>query len=411
MDQPITTIGLLRADVISGTATATLNIWVCELGSGLLGFATPPGANANRDGVVVGYEYFGTIGTATSPFNKGRTATHEVGHWLNLDHMWGGGFGGCSDDDGISDTPTSDSPYYGCPGFPQTSCGSSDMHMNYMDYVNDACMNLFTDGQANVMQATLNTVRSSIKSSLGCGNCPAINLSFNTVYCGTDPGTSTVSVSGGTPPYTYQWSNGASSSSATNLNPGTYTVTITDGNGCTTLSSTIVPVVNNPLAVNVTTNNAIGGNCDGSASALASGGTPPYNHSWTSGANTVTASNLCPGSYTVAVTDDIGCAYTETVTIEADEPVGISDLMVTPELNLYPNPSTGIFTAELKGNVSGGVEVSVFNVLGQPVWRNRITGSQSAPLQIDLSVQSKGVYFVRFEGENWQIVRRAQLIR
>ena len=67
-----------------------LNIWVCDLGGGLLGYATPPSSWTNpEDGVVIGYRYFGTTGVVQAPYNKGRTATHEVGHWLNLDHIWG----------------------------------------------------------------------------------------------------------------------------------------------------------------------------------------------------------------------------------------------------------------------------------------------------------------------------------
>ena len=70
-----------------------------------MGYATPPsGFNNPSDGVVVGYRYFGTTGVVQSPYNKGRTTTHEVGHWLNLDHVWGS-FGNCGNDN-VNDTPT-----------------------------------------------------------------------------------------------------------------------------------------------------------------------------------------------------------------------------------------------------------------------------------------------------------------
>lgn len=124
-----------------------LNMWVCDISGGILGYAQFPGGALATDGVVMDYQYFGTVGTATAPFNGGRTATHEVGHWLNLRHIWGDG--NCSQDDFVSDTPTAGNPNYGCPSFGTNSCsgGDPDMFMNYMDYVDDACMHMFTTGQ------------------------------------------------------------------------------------------------------------------------------------------------------------------------------------------------------------------------------------------------------------------------
>jgi hypothetical protein len=158
-----------------------LNMWVCNLSGGILGYATPPsgwGGVSQNDGVVVGYRYFGTIGTAQSPYNKGRTATHEVGHWLNLDHVWGSGFGSCGNDN-VSDTPTQEESNYGCPSFPHNanSCGTSnangDMFMNYMDYTNDGCMNMFTQGQKTRMIAAINQSRPNLLNhNLCAGSAP-----------------------------------------------------------------------------------------------------------------------------------------------------------------------------------------------------------------------------------------------
>ncbi|MBJ6367589.1 zinc metalloprotease [Snuella sedimenti] len=119
-----------------------LNIWVCEIGGGILGYAQFPGGRASTDGVVISTNYFGETGGV---YGDGRTATHEVGHWLNLRHIWGDG--GCSVDDYVDDTPISDGPNYGCPEHPTTACGSTDMTMNYMDYVYDDCMYMFTVDQ------------------------------------------------------------------------------------------------------------------------------------------------------------------------------------------------------------------------------------------------------------------------
>ncbi|MDC0230743.1 M43 family zinc metalloprotease [Aureispira] len=147
--------------------TKYLNIWVCEMGGGILGFTYTPGNAPNgADGVVIGYQYFGKTG-ASSPFNKGRTTTHEVGHWLNLEHVWGT-FGGCSNDDGVSDTPEQSSSYGGCPSHPQNSCSSNDMFMNYMDYVNDNCMNSFSTGQKTRMRNAITAARPGLLTSQAC---------------------------------------------------------------------------------------------------------------------------------------------------------------------------------------------------------------------------------------------------
>lgn len=123
----------------------TLNIWVCNIGGGILGYAQFPGGSASTDGVVISPQYFGTTGYVSAPFDKGRTATHEVGHYLNLRHIWGDGR--CRQDDFVADTPSSDGPNYNCPTYPTVNCKSNDMTMNYMDYTNDACMYMFSEGQ------------------------------------------------------------------------------------------------------------------------------------------------------------------------------------------------------------------------------------------------------------------------
>ncbi|CAM1371954.1 Peptidase [Tenacibaculum litoreum] len=131
------------------TPETHLNVWVCEIGGGILGYAQFPGGNSATDGVVL---LAGSLpGGSSAPYNMGRTATHEVGHYLNLRHIWGDGR--CRQDDFVADTPSSDASNYGCPTYPDVSCKSADMTMNYMDYTNDACMYMFTDGQRNRMRA------------------------------------------------------------------------------------------------------------------------------------------------------------------------------------------------------------------------------------------------------------------
>ena len=121
---------------------------------------------------------FGTLGTVQAPYNKGRTSTHEVGHWLNLDHIWGSG-GNCGNDN-VNDTPIQEEENYNCPAFPHNanSCGTSnsngDMFMNYMDYTNDGCMNLFTLGQKARMIAAINQYRTNLLNNNLCNTNPPI---------------------------------------------------------------------------------------------------------------------------------------------------------------------------------------------------------------------------------------------
>jgi hypothetical protein len=141
-----------------------LNIWVCSLREGLLGYAQFPGGPAETDGVVLLNTAVGTRGTAAAPFNRGRTATHEVGHFLNLRHIWGD-MNDCTGNDQVADTPKAGGANFGKPKFPHISCHngpSGDMFMNYMDYVDDAAMFMFSQGQVARMNATLAGPRKSL---------------------------------------------------------------------------------------------------------------------------------------------------------------------------------------------------------------------------------------------------------
>ena len=160
-----------RGGIKAWNSKKYLNIWICGLNSRSLGYATSPGSAAEIDGVVIAHDVFGTIGNLRAPFNKGRTATHEVGHWLGLSHIWGDDNCG---DDGVYDTPRQKSYNFGCPSFPRvTDCSQTingDMFMNFMDFVDDACMNMFTIGQKQKMRALFaaNGSRNGFLTAYGC---------------------------------------------------------------------------------------------------------------------------------------------------------------------------------------------------------------------------------------------------
>ena len=133
--------------------TTKLNLWVCTIGGGILGYAQFPGGSSATDGVVIDSKYFGLSGSGAYPYNLGRTATHEVGHWMNLRHIWGDATCGS---DLVSDTPTHNTANYGVPAYPHYStCTGTpvEMTMNYMDYTDDRGMYMFSNGQKTRMAA------------------------------------------------------------------------------------------------------------------------------------------------------------------------------------------------------------------------------------------------------------------
>jgi Pregnancy-associated plasma protein-A/Secretion system C-terminal sorting domain len=145
-----------------------LNIWVCNLSGAVAGYSTLPGSDVKTDGVVIDFSAFGITGHHTG-YDYGRTVVHEVGHWLNLIHIWGDSNCG---DDGVSDTPPQADYTVGCPTGIRSSCNNGsagNMYMNFMDFTDDACMNMFTKGQKQRMRSIFAAggARESILSSKG----------------------------------------------------------------------------------------------------------------------------------------------------------------------------------------------------------------------------------------------------
>lgn len=161
--------------------TKYLNIWVGPFtDTSLLGWAYgPAAAGLSNDGLCIGYYCFGTMGTAVAPYNKGRTATHEIGHYFGLEHIWGPSnsypttCGTAGNNDGCADTPATKQPYFGKPVYPTNAytCVTTPegaMFMNYMDYVDDAVMVMFSNDQKTITQNTMVGPRASLLNSNGC---------------------------------------------------------------------------------------------------------------------------------------------------------------------------------------------------------------------------------------------------
>jgi Pregnancy-associated plasma protein-A/Secretion system C-terminal sorting domain/Fibronectin type III domain len=159
-------------------ATRYLNIWICNMDSDLLGYASFPGYRSASDGIVINYKAFGTLGTARAPYNLGRTLVHEIGHWLNLLHLWGDEICG---DDRVSDTPPQRAATYGLNNFPRYDQCLTErnlvMSMNFMDYCYDDQMFFFTKGQKERMWALFSAggFREKLASSDGCTPVTVLN--------------------------------------------------------------------------------------------------------------------------------------------------------------------------------------------------------------------------------------------
>ncbi|HXB10978.1 MAG TPA: M43 family zinc metalloprotease [Bacteroidia bacterium] len=256
------------------------NIWVCNLAGGVLGYSVFPFLPLDgRFGSVILYSVFGDS-NVMAPYNLGRTTTHEVGHLMDLHHPWGDDFGYCpgagGDDDSIADTPPEGNnladgygdgagPTFGCPPFPYTdNCSTiypGIMFQNYMEYTDDACMNLFTHDQA--LRA--------------------------------------------------------------------------------------FTALNGPLASLLT-------------------------------------SNVCT-------------------------PLGIDELGISREIDIFPNPSTGIINAELKFSKPSKVEMVATTVLGQTIYKWNADNITNETMKMDFSAQPGGIYFLRVSDGNSFVVKKVVLSR
>ena len=242
-----------------------VNIWVMSLGGNLLGYAQlpdntaglgglyPQGGLAATDGVVIQYSAFGRVGTLAANYNRGRTTTHELGHFLGLRHTWGDADCG---DDYVADTPPQQTSNFGCPAFPHVSCANGpngDMFMNFLDYVNDACMQLFSREQTTRMQAVMaagTPRRSSLPTSPAlCLSRVAATAANSGLPCGLG---ALALMASGPAGATYAWS-GPNNFSSSQQNPvlpqattaalGTYRVLVSaPAVGCPSVATTTVSI-------------------------------------------------------------------------------------------------------------------------------------------------------------------------
>ena len=219
--------------------------------------------------------------------------------------------------------------------------------------------------------------------------CPVINLSVSSTgppFCAGDIETITVNATGGSAPYSYLWSSGDTTSSV-NLPHGTYTVTITDADSCTATTSVSLSQAPPPIVSNIssTPTNYTSPNCNGSVSINPTGGTPPYNITWSSG----TTTNLCEGWYTATITDANGCMLTDSVYINFV--TGMEELNAAG-ISIFPNPVQDVLTINSEKEIG---EIKIYDVVGK-LMKHELIINDSA--EIDVREFDAGVYSVEIDG-------------
>jgi hypothetical protein len=351
-----------------------LNIWVGEITSGILGYAQFPGGLAAEDGVVIGTNCFGRInptGILGAPYDLGRTVTHEVGHWLGLKHTWGDDGNACSGTDNIADTPNQAGQNFGCPTFPLTdACSPASpgvMFMNYMDYTDDACMYMFTNGQKAVSRALFDPggFREPLLTSaaINCNTAPPPPLLVNDAgidavlpvdsLCDPQVSPSFVLHNDGNIPLTavvitYNYDGGASMTYSWNgtMQPGDSVLI--------NLSPTILTGGNHTLNINVTGSNGVvdvnaTNNLASSSFYIITSGGPgqllPFIEGFESGNIGTNGSTIInpTGGQTWQITTGAAAIGTHSIMISnlLNSTMGAKDDIVLPTFNFtpYPNPS------------------------------------------------------------------------
>ena len=410
-----------------------LNIWVCNIAPvgnlQLLGYAQFPfdyTVSPNTDGVVILNTAFGRVGPNLRPnFNQGRTTTHEIGHWLNLFHIWGDDNTACTGTDQCDDTPNQGGANQSnCPGFPHVSCTNGpngDMFMNYMDYTIDACKNIYTQGQRNRMRAVF---AAGGPREAFINNYFALNTPTSAPVC-----TSTTVTANNPMCLPVTWTITGPATIAGNGNSATVTRT---GNGVATVTATAggftdskTVTVGIPLASNIAIWSSKTSTTVGNPVGFVAG-YPPMNRCeiQSAGWQSSLSANIVLGDYECGVSPDNGTTKniffqtTGTAYVQAriQNACGWSNWSAAVPIQVgsgfsymvTPNPATSMATITQKGNSNADItEVKVFDNIGNLRKKSKYgTGTKQA--QINISDLKTGVYFIEISsGQNKE---RQQLI-
>jgi hypothetical protein len=359
--------------------TKYLNIWVSDVGAGaqILGYATFPAnstlsgifgtGNSQNDGVWVWTRAFGSSGFAQAPYNKGRTATHEIGHWLGLRHIWGDSNCGT---DYCNDTPVSQNDNYGCPVHPYKLgvCSlntTGEMFMNFMDYSDDACLYLFTPDQNTRMQTAL--TNGTYRNQLNASSANVCNITA------------------------------AAPDALFALSTGTACI------------DSIIEV----------TNNSTGGPCP-TFNWSVSPGSPVTNFVFVPTASSITATPKIkfktPGFYTLTLvaTNSVGTSSSiDYIDIyDCYDFVSLSkNNFANGTLRLSPNPSNGEVYMITDFAQKQLITINVYNTTGQLVYQQQYSNVTSGNIPLNLKDQANGVYTVSVDTETQKKAVRLVIIK
>ncbi len=253
----------------------------------------------------------------------------------------------------------------------------------------------------------------TVEITFAVNAAPAFSASLEPYFLDCDGSIAiTALANGGTPPYSYLWSNGTTFSSALYQVGGTpISVVVSDSGGCSWESDTLVVTAPPPIVVAPTINNESGpGKNDGAISLAVTGGTPPFAYNWSNGATTKDVSGLAGGTYTVTITEiTTGCTSEASFTVETTSSTG--EAAYLHSFALSPNPTSGATNLTLKLGRQLPVKVEVRDALGRLVLENAQISTTDHSVQIDLAQQAAGVYNVAVLVDNQVFVRKLVLIK
>lgn len=269
-----------------------------------------------------------------------------------------------------------------------------------------------TTDMATGLSVGVHTV--NVTDDAGCSNAINVTITSPTAVTATTTsvdvtcnagtnGSAEVIAAGGTGSFTYVWAGNASTTNTiTNVAAGTYSVVVSDGNGCqTTVTATVVE----PTAIAVaTTSTPESSTNNGTANATPTGGTSPYTYAWSNGATTQNISGLATGTYTVTVTDSKGCVQTSTVTVTST--VGVTEIE-DGSFTLFPNPSQGMVTVSMEGIATGDISMEIIDVTGKTVFtQNVLFDGNKTNYNLDLSSLENGIYLINISMQEGTATRR-----
>jgi len=401
-----------------------LNIWVCDLEAGVLGFAQFPSDNsdnqgpATTDGVVIDFSTFGRNIATSTKYNLGRTTTHEVGHWLDLIHIWGDA-SDCTGDDFCADVPSCSNDFYAAKPscLAPMQCANTRMIQNYMDYSDDACMNMFSADQKARMQSAMavSPRRIALQSSLGCCNTcyvPHANFSASQTVASiaesvifTDESTGNIN--------TYSWDFGSGATPANAVGSGPHVVTYsTIGQKNITLSvtgsyGTDALTKNDYIYVMASKANFYASKTNGilvnetiTFTDQSSGIIDDYNWDFGNDAVPQTATGIGPHLVSYGTTG----LKTVSLTTSTASPAGsnnatktnyISVVHPNSDLNVYPNPAKEAVTLTMSFQDPTKVHVLIFDRLGKKIFDHENEAVNTYNEIVDVRQWADGLYIIK----------------